>query len=83
MFSNPILCNFLLIRCKAYLRFYYSAFRAVAVSDCCGESMTIEDVIHVEPSIYPSVPERASSWNHYMWNCSSISHMLHVVDHHM
>lgn len=80
MFLNFVLCNFLFIRCKVYLRFYYSVFRVVVVFDCCGESMIIEDVIYVESFIYLSVSERVLSWNYYMWNCILISYMWYLVN---
>ena len=32
---------------------------------CCGESMSIKDVIHAKHFIDPSVLGKASLWNHY------------------
>ncbi|CAN7026779.1 unnamed protein product [Brassica oleracea var. botrytis] len=32
---------------------------------CCRDIQSIEDVVHAEPSVDPSVSRRALSWNPY------------------
>ena len=57
--------QFLAYRMRSFRRFQSTVNKPFVVIACCGESLSIEDVVHAEPSVISSVSGIASSWNHY------------------
>lgn len=68
--------------CKLYDEMLIESHRVLQVKPfvvavCCGERLSIEHVVHVEPSVDPNIWVKLHhSWNRRTWSCWSVSYML-------